>query len=71
MNKQNTTPIDNSGSLLKLKEVMRQTSLGQSFIYKAMYNGTFPKQLKIGKCARWRQHEIQQWIDHQTTNQSL
>jgi prophage regulatory protein len=71
MNKQSTTSFDDSGSLLKLKEVMQKTSLGQSYIYKSMYLGTFPKQLKISKrCVRWYKSEIQQWIEDQKIHQA-
>lgn len=67
MNNQNTSEIESSEILLKLADVMRQTSLGHTFIYKSMHNGTFPKQLKIAKkCVRWNQSEISQWIKKQS-----
>jgi prophage regulatory protein len=48
---------------LKLREVMRITSLGSSTIYRRMDAGTFPKPkiLSVG-CVRWRESDIEKWM---------
>jgi len=49
--------------LIKLTEVMNQTALGRSSIYKYMKEGVFPKPVtQIGKSVAWVEDEIQEWI---------
>lgn len=49
--------------LIKLTEVMNQTALGRSSIYKYMKEGLFPKPVtQIGKSVAWVESEIQEWI---------
>lgn len=49
--------------ILKLKEVMAITSLGSSTIYRHMAEGTFPKQVHIGKQrVGWFQVDIEAWL---------
>lgn len=68
MKTQNIPLLDDSVDLLKLSDVMRQTRLGHTFIYRAMNQGTFPKQLKITKrCVRWRKSDILAWINKQSS----
>lgn len=50
--------------LLRLREVMDQTGLGSSTIYRYIHAGTFPAPLKIGGfSARWRQSSVTTWMD--------
>lgn len=68
MKTQNTSHIDDPDALLKLSDVMLQTKLGHTYIYRAMHRGTFPKQLKIAKrCVRWRKSDILAWINKQSS----
>lgn len=49
--------------LIKLAEVMNQTALGRSSVYKYMKEGLFPKPVtQIGKSKTWVESEIQEWI---------
>ena len=49
--------------LIKLAEVMNQTALGNSSIYKLMKENSFPKPVtQIGKSKAWDEDEIQAWI---------
>lgn len=50
--------------LLNLKEVIYQTGLRRSSIYKFMEEGHFPKSVSIGgRSVMWRGSEIEGWID--------
>ena len=60
MTKISETPIDR---FLKLREVMRITSLGSSTIYRRMDAGTFPKPKVLSvACVRWRESDIEKWM---------
>ncbi|OHV64107.1 hypothetical protein LCM4577_11125 [Mesorhizobium sp. LCM 4577] len=49
--------------LLKLKEVMRMTSLGSSTIYRKMAAETFPRPRVLSEaCVRWMESEILAWM---------
>jgi len=49
--------------LIKLAEVMNQTALGRSSVYKYMKEGLFPKPVtQIGKSVAWVESEVQEWI---------
>jgi len=49
--------------LIKLTEVMNQTALGRSSVYKYMKEGLFPKPVtQIGKSVAWVESEVQEWI---------
>lgn len=50
--------------LLRLRQVMDQTGLGSSTIYRHIAAGTFPAPLKIGgHSARWLQADLERWIE--------
>ena len=54
----------NADRLLKLREVMRMTSLGSSTIYRRMDAGTFPKPKVLSvACVRWRESDIEKWME--------
>ena len=49
--------------LIKLREVMRITSLSRSTIYQAIHDGRFPKPLKTGaRGVAWLEQEVIDWI---------
>ena len=49
--------------LIKLIEVMNQTALSRSSVYKYMKKGAFPKPVtQIGKSVAWVESEVQEWI---------
>lgn len=54
---------------LRLKEVAAFTSVGTSTIYRWMKAGCFPKPRQFGlNCVRWRESEIERWMDALPTN---
>lgn len=51
--------------LLRLRQVMDQTGLGSSTIYRHIAAGTFPAPLKIGgHSARWLQASVDAWVEN-------
>lgn len=49
--------------LIKLKDVMSNTGLARSTIYKYISEGLFPKPVCLGERAvAWVESEIQEWI---------
>ena len=49
--------------LIKLSEVIDRTGLSRSTIYNRIDDGTFPKQIKIGKRSMaFIESEIEEWI---------
>ena len=54
---------DSNMRLIKLQEVIEQTGLGRSTIYKYMSEGRFPASVSVGVGAvRWADSEVQEWI---------
>lgn len=56
-------------SLLNLAEVERRVGFKRSKIYELMHAGQFPKAVKIGIASRWRDTEIDEWINNLPTIQ--
>ncbi|AWX99282.1 transcriptional regulator [Marinomonas primoryensis] len=49
--------------LIKLSEVMTQTGLSRSSIYKFMDENTFPKSVALGgRAVAWLENEIEEWM---------
>jgi prophage regulatory protein len=50
--------------LIKLKEVMHNTALARSTIYKYIADGMFPKPVSLGdRAVAWVEEEIFDWIE--------
>ena len=48
---------------MRLTEVIRDTGLGRSSIYKRIADGVFPKQVPLGgRTVGWVSDEIEAWI---------
>ncbi len=57
---------DFSGKLLRLRDVIKMTSLSRTTIYNNMAKGKFPKNIHLGpKISVWIEREIQEWINSQ------
>ena len=55
--------------LIRRKTVEKITGLSRSSIYAMMSEGTFPKQIKIGRRAvAWRHEDIENWINEKYRN---
>lgn len=51
-------------AILKLPEVMKETSLGKSTIYAYIKDGRFPSPIDVGdRAVGWVDSEISAWID--------
>ncbi|MCI9689792.1 AlpA family transcriptional regulator [Vibrio parahaemolyticus] len=49
--------------LIRLKEVMDQTALSRSAIYRKMKAGEFPQSVSLGdRAVAWVESEVQEWI---------
>ncbi len=53
-----------SNRLLKIGDVENAIGFKKSFIYKEIGNGTFPRPLKVGKSSRWKEADIQAWMEN-------
>ncbi|MEM1151831.1 MAG: AlpA family transcriptional regulator [Pseudomonadota bacterium] len=52
--------------LLRRPEVEKLTGLPRSTLYERIADGSFPKQIKIGRRGvRWRSSEVDAWIQRQ------
>jgi len=50
--------------ILKLKQVEPLVGLKHSSIYNMIDQGTFPKQVRLGKrSVGWLRHEVEAWIE--------
>jgi predicted DNA-binding transcriptional regulator AlpA len=53
--------------LLRVKEVIKMTSLSETSIYRRASEGTFPKPIKLnppnGRSSAWISDEVEQWIE--------
>ena len=57
---------DFSDKLLRLRDVIKMTSLSRTTIYNNMEKGKFPKNIHLGpKISVWIEREIQEWINSQ------
>ena len=57
---------DFSNKLLRLRDVIKMTSLSRTTIYDYMAEGKFPKNINLGpKISVWIEREIQEWINSQ------
>ena len=52
--------------LYRLPHVMERTGVKKSFIWKAIKDGKFPKQIKLSaRVSVWRKSDIDLWISEQ------
>ena len=57
---------DFSYKLLRLRDVIKMTSLTRTTIYNYMSEGKLPKNIHLGpKISVWIEREIQEWINSQ------
>ena len=53
----------NTMRLIKIKEVIKMTSLSRATIYKYMADDSFPKPVSLGtKAVAWVEDEVENWI---------
>ena len=50
-------------SILRRKQVEKRTGLSRSTIYLRIYEGTFPRPIKLGaRAVGWLENEIEAWL---------
>ena len=55
--------VDIAQRFLRLKDVIRITSLSRSTIYRYVASGMFPKQIQIApKIVVWIESDVQKWM---------
>jgi len=54
---------DNSSRFLRLNAVLDKTGLSRATLYRKIQDGTFPKQITIGRrCVAWLESEVEEWM---------
>lgn len=48
--------------LVDMRFIMKLTGLTDKWIYKLIKDGLFPKPIKLGRCSRWLQSEVEDWL---------
>lgn len=49
--------------ILRLKAVLTRTGLSRATLYRKIWAGTFPKQIRIAvRCVGWRESAIDEWL---------
>lgn len=63
MSTKSATLHDRELTLERLPAVRARTGLSRSEIYRSIFRGTFPKQIKIGlRASGWSASEVDAWI---------
>jgi prophage regulatory protein len=59
-------PTQGRSMVIKLRSVMKQTSLSRTSIYRRIKEGQFPKQIKLGiRAVGWDEGEVDAWVKNQ------
>lgn len=57
--------------ILRLQEVVEKLAVGRTKIYQWVKDGTFPKQIKMGKRSGWIESEIDAWIEERANERYI
>ena len=49
--------------IIRIPEVLERVGLKKTTVYQKIQDGTFPKQLKLGRTSGWLESEIDAWIE--------
>ena len=55
-----------SEQLIDVQEVCRRVNLSRTSIWIMERRGTFPRGIRLGRAARWRSADVDQWIRDKT-----
>lgn len=58
-------------SLLRLPQVMEQTGLSRSEIYRRVAAGRFPRPTKLGHASAWSSIEVTMWVEARLNERDL
>lgn len=50
--------------IIRIPEVLERVGLSRTTIYQKIKEGSFPKQLKLGRTSGWLESEIDAWIQN-------
>lgn len=50
--------------IIRLPEVIERVGIARTTIYLKIQEGTFPKQIKLGRNSGWLESEIDDWIQN-------
>ena len=48
--------------LVDMRFITKLTGLTDKWFYKLIKDGLFPKPIKLGRSSRWRQSEVEAWL---------
>ena len=48
--------------LVDMRFITKLTGLTDKWFYKLIKHGLFPKPIKLGRCSRWLQSEVEDWL---------
>ncbi|KJN35865.1 Rha family transcriptional regulator [Klebsiella aerogenes] len=48
--------------LVDMRFITKLTGLTDKWFYKLIKDGLFPKPIKLGRCSRWLQSEVEDWL---------
>lgn len=54
---------------MTIEDVVEMTGFARATIYKYVGLRSFPQPIRLGRAARWREVDIQKWIDVQAREQ--
>lgn len=70
LSRKNASTIHGGPRLLRFPAVSNLTGLKRSALYRKVYEGTFPKPMKLGqRMVAWREEEVRAWINQQTIDE--
>lgn len=49
--------------LVDMRFITKLTGLTDKWFYKLIKDGLFPKPIKLGRSSRWKQSEIEDWLE--------
>ncbi|WP_374746907.1 AlpA family transcriptional regulator [Klebsiella variicola subsp. variicola] len=49
--------------LVDMRFITKLTGLTDKWFYKLIKEGQFPKPIKLGRSSRWKQSEIEDWLE--------
>lgn len=54
--------------LVDMRFITKLTGLTDKWFYKLIKDGQFPKPIKLGRSSRWKQSEVELWLQQRITD---
>lgn len=58
-----TVPALLNDQLVDMAFITTYTGMTDKWFYKLIKDGQFPKPIKLGRSSRWRQSEVEDWLE--------